>query len=163
MSHPRWSRTPIFGKKFQDEIWDGINPKFSGSGQRRINPSNHPSISTFLSLEAYKKRWFRGGRGENFDGWIVSLLCRIEEWSWRQGRSKIDCVKPLYVSFFINEKTWFPLKICVYECLSVIHSSLSYFELFDLVKGLCCLFLITSPNQWNEGYLHGTSGAPRNE
>ena len=82
----------------------------------------------------------------------------------RQGRSKSECVKLLYVSFFIiNEKTYaFPLNF-LYECLSVVHSSLCYFELFDLVKGLCCLFVIAGPNQWSGGHLHGTNRAPRNE
>ena len=68
------------------------------------------------------------------------------------------------MSFFIfNEKTYvFPLNF-VYECLSVFHMSLCYLELFDLVKGLCCLFVITGPSQWSEGHLRGMNGASRNE
>ena len=67
--------------------------------------------------------------GEKSYGWIVSLLCRIEERDWRQGRSKRDYVKPLYVSFFIiNEKTYaFPLNF-VYECLSVFQFEFMLFS-----------------------------------
>lgn len=77
---------------------------------------------------------------------------------------KSDYVKPLYVRFFItNEKTYaFPLNF-VSECLSVFHSNLCYFELFDLVKGLCCLFVIVGPNLWSEGHLRRMEGALRNE
>ena len=164
MSHTRWSRTPIFGKKFRDEIWDGNNPNFSGYGHWRINALNHSSISIFLSLEAYKKRSFHGERGGNSCGWIVSLLWWIEKWGWRKGRSKSDYVKPLYVSFLIiNEKTYdFPLNF-VSECLSAFHSNLCYFELFDLVKGLCCFFVIAGSNLWSEGHLRRMKGASRNE
>ena len=77
---------------------------------------------------------------------------------------KSDCVKLIYVSFLINnEKTYaFPLNF-VYECLSVVHLSLYYLELFDLVKGLCCLFVIAGPNPWSEGHLHGMNGASRSK
>ena len=51
----------------------------------------------------------------------------------------------------------------MYECLSVFHSSLCYFELFDLVKGSCYLFVIAGPNLWSEGHLRGTNGASKNE
>ena len=51
----------------------------------------------------------------------------------------------------------------MYECLSVFHSSLCYFELFDLVKGLCCLFVIAGPNQWSKGHLRGMNEASRKE
>ena len=73
-------------------------------------------------------------------------------------------MKSLYVSFFIiNEKTYaFPLNFAS-ECLSVFHSSLCYFELFDLVKGLCHFFVIAGPNLWSKGHLHGADGASRNE
>ena len=77
---------------------------------------------------------------------------------------KSDCIKLLYVSFLIiNEKTYAFALDFVYKCLSVFHSSLCYFELFDLVKGLCCLFVIASLNQWSRGHLHGMNGASRNE
>ena len=76
---------------------------------------------------------------------------------------KSDCIKPSYVSFLINEKTYvFPLNF-VYECLSVVYSSLRYVELFDLVKGSCYLFVIVGPNPWSEGHLHGMNGALRNK
>ena len=97
--------------------------------------------------------------------WLNSIITlRIEKRGWRQGRSKSDCVKPLYVSFFIiNEKTYaFPLNF-VYECLSVFHSSLCYFELFDFMKGLCCLFVIAGPTVWSERHLRRVDGASRNE
>ena len=77
---------------------------------------------------------------------------------------KSDCIKPLYVSFLIiNEKTYaFPLNF-VSECLSVSRLNLCYFELFDLVKGLCFLFMIAGPNLQSEGHLHGADGALSNE
>ena len=63
----------------------------------------------------------------------------------------------------INEKTYaFPLNF-VSECLSVFHSSLCYFELFDLVKVSCCLFVIAGPNPWSEGHLREMNEASRNE
>ena len=137
---------------------------FSGSGYRRISPSNHSSISIILSLEAYKRTSFHGERGENSCGWIVSLLYRIEKRGWRQGRSKRNCVKPYDVNFFIiNEKTYaFPLNF-VFECLSAFRSNLYYFELFDIVKGLCLLFVITGLNLWSERHLHRVDGTLRNE
>ena len=100
---------------------------------------------------------------ENSCGWIVSLLWRIEERGWRKGRSKSDCIKPFNVIFFIiNEKTYaFPLNF-VSECLSVFHSNLYYFDLFDLVKGLCHLFVIAGLNLWSKGHLRGANGASRN-
>ena len=91
------------------------------------------------------------------------VLCRIEERGWGQGRSKRDCIKPSYVSYLINEKTYaFPLNF-VSKGLNVFHSSLCYFELFDLVKGLCCLFVIVGPNQRSRGHICGTNGASRNK
>ena len=51
----------------------------------------------------------------------------------------------------------------MYEYLSVVHLSLCYFELFDLVKGSCYLFVIAGPNPWSEGHLRGTNEASRNE
>ena len=77
---------------------------------------------------------------------------------------KSDCVKPFDVSFLIiNEKTYaFPLNF-VSKCLSAFHLNLYYFELFDLVKGLCHLFVIRGLNLWSEGHLRRADKASRNK
>ena len=136
-----------------------VDLDIEGSTLRIIHPYPHS-----YPLRLIKRGDSMEEEGENSCGWIVWLLWWIEEWGWRQGRSKSSYVKLLYVSFLIiNEKTYaFPLNF-VYECLSVFHSSLCYFELFDLVKRLCCFFVIAGPNQWSGGHLHGMNGALRNE
>ena len=121
MSHPRWSRTPIFGKKFQDDIWDGNNPNFSGSGYQRINPSNHSSISIFLSLEAYKRRWFHGGREREFL-WLNSIVT-LANWGMRLEARKIkERLRKVVICKLFDYK-WkdisFPLELCIwmFKCI----------------------------------------------
>ena len=122
MSHTRWYRTPIFGKKFWDEIWDGINPNFSGSGYWRINPSNHSSISTFLSLEAYKSKWFHGGREREFL-WLNSIVTLVN-WGMRLEERKIKerlCQAIICKLFYYKWKDiCFSLKLCIwmFKCIS---------------------------------------------
>ena len=122
MSHTHWSRKPIFGKKLRDDIWDWINPNLSGSRYRRINPSNHSSISIFLSLEAYKRRPFHGGREREFL-WLNSIVTLSNQGMRLEARKIEERLRQSVICKLFDYK-WkdicFPLKLCIwmFNCIS---------------------------------------------
>ena len=46
----------------------------------------------------------------------------------------------------------------MFKCISF---KLMYLEMFYLVKGLCCLFVIADLSQWRGGHLCGTNDTPK--